>query len=511
MKDRAAPQGRSHPQLLLVFWLLVCAIGALRFIHLAADFPNDSPWMIDQAKFTDEGWWTSAAVAHAITGHWYVPGDYNPAVVLPIWPLLVAALFHFAGLSLIAARALSVSLSLATLSLVYLLVRRYARSGAVLPACAAILLLALSAFAFVFSRLAILDTLVAFEFCLSLLVASFATPRRIWPLATLAALTSVMLLTKTTAAVLIPSICWIAFAAAGRKMSSFLRVAVAVVVIPVGTLKGYATLVAALGYGADYKSFFETNSMANYVWSQSFTTLGELLRNGFWIDYVLYPLALVILMITVFWKRKLWSNPLFTASWLALAGAVLYVFRRQEDYAPRYFLDMLVPVILIVVLALDELLAQAATTLSSPRRHWNRRALATALLILAITASGIANGILLAQFLARPEYQFVNAANSIRDLIRCHPEQKPLILGVSGPQISLITGIPAINDGYGTEDMSEKIARYQPGWYLAWAGIFSDDASLLAPYQLEQVASYPVFDDDERTPLILYKMTPRSR
>jgi hypothetical protein len=33
---------------------------------------------------------------------------------------------------------------------------------------------------------------------------------------------------------------------------------------------------------------------------------------------------------------------------------------------------------------------------------------------------------------------------------------------------------------------------------------------MLVAFRLEEVASYPVFDDDERTTLILYKMTPRA-
>lgn len=487
----------------LAFWFLVLAIGALRFVYLAADFPNDSPWMVDQAKFTDEGWWTSAAVSHAITGHWYISGDYNPAVALPIWPLLVSAVFRFTGLNFIAARAFSVAISLATLVLVYLLVRRHTRPGAYLSAYAAVLLLALSPFAFVFSRLAILDTLVAFELCLCLLVASCATRQRIWPLVALAALISVMLLTKTTAAVLLPSILWLAWSTAGRKLIPFLRATCAVVLVPAAIVKCYSMLVAYMGYGADYQSFYDLNSMENYVWSQTFTTFTETLHNCFWIDRILYPVALVILVVAIVWKRKLWSNPLFAASWLALGGVALYIFRRQEDYAPRYFVVMLIPLILVVVLALDAILAQPRPSPKSPQT------LTAALLLLAIAASAVANAIMVAQFVSHPQYQFLGAANSIRAIVRSHPEQKPLILGVSGPQISLMTGIPSINDGYGTEDMSEKIARYRPGWYLAWAGISSDDAPLLAPYRLQPVASFPVFDDDERTPLILYKMTPR--
>src|SRR5450631_2495041 len=108
-----------------IFLLLALALCLMRFAYLRADFPNHSPWMIDQAKFTDEGWWASAAVRHFLVGHWQVPGDYNPAAVVPVWPALLTLVFQFTGVSITAARAVSVSLSIATVVLVYLLVRRY--------------------------------------------------------------------------------------------------------------------------------------------------------------------------------------------------------------------------------------------------------------------------------------------------------------------------------------------------------------------------------------------------
>src|SRR6202451_1796239 len=101
--------------ILLSLALVLCL---LRFAYLRADFPNHSPWMIDQAKFTDEGWWASAAVRHFLIGHWQVPGDYNPAPVVPVWPALVTLVFQVTGVSIIAVRAVTVSFSIATVALV---------------------------------------------------------------------------------------------------------------------------------------------------------------------------------------------------------------------------------------------------------------------------------------------------------------------------------------------------------------------------------------------------------
>src|SRR6202049_2887919 len=90
------------------FLLLAALFLALHAVHLSADFPNHSPWM-DWSKYTDEGWYGDGAIRHFQRGHWYVPGDFNPAAALPLWPLLEALLFKFSGVSLAAARALAVT------------------------------------------------------------------------------------------------------------------------------------------------------------------------------------------------------------------------------------------------------------------------------------------------------------------------------------------------------------------------------------------------------------------
>ena len=68
-----------------IFLSLALVLCLLRFAYLRADFPNHSPWMMDQSKFTDEGWWANAAVRHFLIGHWQVAGDYNPAAAVPVW------------------------------------------------------------------------------------------------------------------------------------------------------------------------------------------------------------------------------------------------------------------------------------------------------------------------------------------------------------------------------------------------------------------------------------------
>jgi 4-amino-4-deoxy-L-arabinose transferase-like glycosyltransferase len=462
----------------------------LRFVYLSADFPNYSPWMIDQAKFTDEGWWASAAVLHHVLGQWNLPGDYNPAAAVPVWPFLLVILFHFTGVSAIAARALSVLCSLGTLGIVFLLVRRYASD---IAAALAILLLAASPFAYAFSRLAILDTVVVFEFCLLMLIASYAS-NGAYPLAVLSLLIPGLVLTKTTAVLLLPAVFWLAWTA--MKTGIKFRILSAALVASVSgvLLKAYAALVASRGFAADYHYFFAVNAVDDMAWDHALGTMAGVLKNCMWIDPILYPLSGLVLIVATLWLRGLWRNPLFAACWIAFVCQAIFIFTRQEDYAPRYFLAMLVPLTLVVVLTIDE------------AKPWGQRAFLLAPFAIALVLNGVQTGL----FLHRRTYQFYDAAQSIAAIVNADPGGNRLLLGVSGSQISLMTGLPAISDVYGTQDLGEKMRVYRPGWFLAWNGIGPGIPPAFLGFRLERIATYPVFDDDERNRLVLYRMVQRA-
>jgi 4-amino-4-deoxy-L-arabinose transferase-like glycosyltransferase len=322
-----------------IFLFLALILCLIRFAHLRADFPNHSPWMIDQAKFTDEGWWASAAVRHFLIGHWQVPGDYNPAPVVPVWPALLTLVFQVAGVSIIAVRAVTVSFSIATVALVYFLVRRYDVSRTL--AALAALLLAASSFAFAFSRLATLDTIIVFEWTLLMWAASYAGPGRPWPLLALGIGIPVMVLTKTTALVLLPAVIWLLWKKNPRALWAVIAMAGTVIAT-------YLFIVLRSRYAADFHYFFDINALADVEIGRTGSFLLQLFRNGMWIDRILYPAALAVLLLSLVWLLQLWRNPLFTACWIAFLGSAVYILRRQDDYAPRYFLVMLVPVIITV-------------------------------------------------------------------------------------------------------------------------------------------------------------------
>jgi 4-amino-4-deoxy-L-arabinose transferase-like glycosyltransferase len=466
-----------------IFLFLALALCLIRFAYLRADFPNHSPWMIDQAKFTDEGWWASAAVRHFLIGHWQVPGDYNPAAVVPVWPALITLVFEVTGVSIIAVRAVSVSFSIATVALVYFLVRRYNVSRTL--AALAALLLAASSFAFAFSRLATLDTIIVFEWTLLMWAASYAAPGRVWPLLALGIGIPVIVLTKTTALVLLPAFFWLLWKKSPRAI-------LAVIAIAGIIIAAYLFVVLRSRYADDFHYFFDINALADVEIGRTGSFLMQLFRHGMWIDRILYPAALAVFLLSLLWRRQLWRNPLFTACWIAFLGNAIYILRRQDDYAPRYFLVMLVPVIITLIITLQELKTRNMASLLAAT-------LGVAVVLDTLQVFG---------FLAHRQYQFYGAAKSIQAIVDANPSAHRLLLGTSGDQLALMIGIPSINDGYSNQDLDKKVLVYRPGWYVGWNDLDQDILTSLSAYRLDEVANFPVFDREDRDRLKLYRMVP---
>jgi hypothetical protein len=156
---------------------------------------------------------------------------------------------------------------------------------------------------------------------------------------------------------------------------------------------------------------------------------------------------------------------------------------------------MLVPVVIVIVLALEEF-----------RTHSPKWLYLGCLAPIAVAC--VINVTVIVTFLRHPTFQFYDAGTSIARIVRAEPNHSQLLLGVSGDDLSLMTGLPSINDVYGTKPLAQKVALYHPGWYLAWNGINAPEQAALSHYRIERVADYPAFDDDERNRLILFRLTP---
>jgi hypothetical protein len=502
----------------IAVWVLaIVGFAALHAWHLRADFPNGSPWVFDWAKFTDEGWYGAAAIRAHLFGHWYLAGDFNSAVALPVWPFVEWVLFFFTGVTVEAARGLAVGCFFLSLALTYLLLRgRGPRShpadedlSAGAPEWMALLAVTLavtSPYLYCFNRLAILEPL---ETALTLVVLNLAVrlPKMKRPVIVsvgIGLLFALMLLTKTTAAFLAPAVGWAMIVPLWEKRKLAMKCALAGAASAAAGYGAWMALIARAGLMGDYTYFFvDANGypmpqgyswpLAAFWWS---------FHGLLWIDHSLTPLAVVLALGAALawragWARRLWRDPVFGAAILGIMG--LLGFMTMKDHPqPRYFVVPAFLVFIVVAMGAAALVEQAG---------WGRR-VGWAVIAAVAIATGV-HGTETMRYATHPEYTWVNAATGLTHYIDTHPNGKRLMVSTSGDEITLVTHLPTICDELSTEDLAEKLGRYQPGWFSSWNDVDPNTLTdLHTRYSLEQVASFPAFDDPDRNVLVLFKLHP---
>ncbi len=525
---------------------------ALHFVHLTADFPNNSPWN-DWSKYTDEGWYGDAAIRHYVTGHWYWKGDFNPAVALPVWPAIEFLVFRVSGVSLVAARALTLGVFGCTLVILYLLMQRHtgpysaasgsapgsasgftsgaapgpasesgSRSGSgleegtpppggqSLAAPIAVLLLCTSPFLFVFERMAILEPLLIALTALGLLTASHLRPLRLRAMelqgvgATLL-LTLILpgiVLTKTTGVFLLPAIFYMVWARAGYRLRPALRLAVPPAFGGVALWCAYFFLFVRPHYLAAYQYLFSANAYTGIDLQPIATVILNTVIDGAWIGTLLYALFAGVIVLALFWRPRLFTNPLFSSLLLWIGGYVLFL-AYHNNLQPRYYLVVAVPITAVVAMGLDSLRSAGGAA---------GRAVGSILCATLVLAVSIPDALQQIEYLRYPTYQFEAAAQGIKRIVLADTAHSHLILSISGSDLTLMTGLPSINDDFGTYDLDARVKLYRPGWYASWNDVAYDKADALTPmYRMKRVAAFPAYDDDDRNLLILYRLDPVSQ
>ena len=475
---------------------------ALHFVHLSADFPNHSPWM-DWSKYTDEGWYGDGAIRQIQLGHWYVRGDFNPAVALPVWPGLEFLLFKVTGVSLVAARALSVSVFGGILVASYLLLRRLGK-GTSLAAATAVALLAVSPFCFAFTRLAILEPLLVLLTLLAILATAGARSRPVFSVLALGLLLPLMILTKTTAVFLLPSVAWMLWASAGYRFRRFLRVGVPAAALAGASWSMYFFLLVRPRFLEDYRYLFSANAYTGMTRENAWSVVQGTVRDGVWMGGISYPLAMAaVILAVIFWRRS-FGNPLVPSLMLWAAGYAAFL-AYHNNLQPRYYLVVAVPLTLLVPIVFEQVYIAASAKFSRLSARITL-GLIVAAAFLAIMVTDARKTI---EFLSSPQYEFTQAAADLSRVVRASRDHNPLILSISGSDISLMTGLPSICDDFGTMALEDRIALYRPGWYATWNQVDDDKMDALSPlFHLQRVASFMAFDDPDRNLLILYRLDP---
>jgi len=518
------PAGRHHkPAILrhlpgLVLLAVAAVFFALHFLHLTADFPNSSPWM-DWAKYTDEGWYGDAAIRHYLTGHWYWSGDFNPAVALPVWPAIELVIFKFTGVSPVAARALTLCVFALTLAAFYILLQRAARilspNSTPLAGPLCVLFLCLSPYIYAFERMAILEPLLIALTALALIAAQHLEPlsvsffrssprrktvRAVACTLALGILIPGIVLTKTTGLFLMPAIFYMVWARAGYSAPRYLRTALPPAALGLALWVVYFVGFVRPHYLEDYRYLFSANAYTGLELQPLATVVLNSIHDGLWMGHVLYPAFFVVLALALFWRPRLFTQPLFPALLLWIGGYFAFLVY-HNNLQPRYYLVIAVPITAAVALGLDNF------------RHGRGRleTTITSILVAAVTlAIIIPDALLQLDFVRHPTFQFEAAAQSVKRIVDADPNHSHLILSISGSDISLMTGLHSIDDDFGTLNLDERVAKYHPGWYIAWNELDDDKAADITPlYNPVRVAAFPALDDPDRNLLIVYRLDPK--
>ncbi len=520
--------------------ILIGIFAVLHALHLRADFPNQSPWFMDWAKYTDEGWYGNAAIRAHLFGNWYLPGDFNPAPALPVWPFLEWLRFFFTGVTVQAARGLANAFFFANLLLSYKLLRT---RGPHWMALLAVTLLVTSPFLYCFSRLGILEPLLTLLTlgALNMAVRLPGSRRPVLMSAGIGLVFTLMMLTKTYAIFLLPALGWAmvlplwrsrrvatgglhaSLGPMGRKV--ILHCAAAAGCTALVSYGLWMLLVIRLGLLSDYEYLFYINKFVKpreFYWP--LISLWWSFHGGLWVDRILIPLAgLVVVGAGAAsrrgWARRLLHDPVFGASVLAVGGTIAFM-TYQDHPQPRYFAVLAFFSFFIVAQGAHALLGSGSAAGDSNGRGQGigrgpARLAGLVVVGCAAVAVGV-NGAWTLDYALHPEYGFVNAAERLTRYIDEHPNGNRMLVSVSGDEIMLVTHQPAINDLFTSPspvlampDLASKLAYYQPGWYACWnqldRGALED---LHSRYSVEQVASFPAFDDSTRNVLVLFKLHP---
>jgi hypothetical protein len=315
-----------------------------------------------------------------------------------------------------------------------------------------------------------------------------------------------MVLTKTTAIFLLPAIAWLLWARAGYRVRPFLRLSLPPAAIAFVIWLGYYLLVVRPRFLPDFHYFFDANSYTGLTPSNILVVLARTIGDGIWIGNILYPLAILAIVSVFLLRPRLLRNPLIPALilWAACYAAFLAY---HNNLQPRYYLVLAIPLTLLIPLIFSSLWTSTPRTRSANEIWLHRLAITTIVGVLAVLTITDARQTL--HYVRTPDYAFSSAAGQIRQIISADPTHNPLILSISGSQLSLMTGLPSICDDFGTMDLPVRVKAYHPGWYLAWNQVEDDKMDALTPtYHLQRVAAFPAFDDPERNLLILYRLDP---
>jgi 4-amino-4-deoxy-L-arabinose transferase-like glycosyltransferase len=459
-------------------------VGCLRLVHLDADFPTGLNWSSD--LYTDEGWYSGNAIAWALTGRWYVPGDFNSMITLPFFQWIQMGVFGVFGLSLASARFSVAFFSLLSLVLAFLVARRY---GGELAGWITVGLLSTDYAYFAYSRIALMEIPFTTLILGSIWLAGASQMPAWLGLGASVVFLVAAVLTKTAALPLLivvlyaiwlrlpgdrvlPASNW-----KGRLAQSLAFLALFILIL------GGETFFAIRRFGAEFYYLSTTNVsllIPNSV-SSVLYTYARILWNGFQFDPLLVFSSFGMAAVAWISRGRAFFNRLVMLAALWTGGYIVYLGLRTY-LPPRYFVPLIVSMTFLM----------AGTIATLLKRFTGKRIIGLSLALVAFV--GLVHFVQIIRFMSQLQYTFRDMGIDISHRIRETASQQPVyIVGNLADSMSLVTGLPAINTQFGFKDLNWRLAAYHPRFYVSLGVDRREIQRLNKRYSVKEMASYQVF------------------
>ncbi len=430
-------------------------LGLLRFANLEADFPPGITW--SGVLYTDEGWYANAAVRHSWHGEWYLAGDFNPAVNMPVGFLLQRLVFAVFGTSLWSVRICSaVSLVVLAALAALLTAQWFGRASGLLAG----LLIVSNYVGFAYSRLAVLEFLGSAFVVAAFFVALYPrSEKTLWRVVLASTLVALAILVKSTMAFAMLPLVHAAWRGGKTRKTQGMLAATAVV-LPV-VLAGGWHVMARSAYPEDYRYFSELN-----VGERAFRDAGALLTN---VPEVLKRITvpgtlfarLSLAAAGVAWivSKRYRQNPLvqawllFVVGYMALLSVVFYS-------PPRYYIPLIAPLAGLGAASCREI----RTWLKRKQTHPFLMNLPYVLFAPVVLFEAVA----VSSYMAQTDSSFPRMARGVGVIMEAREEspENMILLGKVSDSVAIETGVKAVSTRVGTKPLEWKLRHYRPNYFI---------------------------------------------
>lgn len=467
----------------------------LRFHDVSLDFP----YYITKtgAPLTDEGWYFSGAINKLTWREWYLPGDFNPIVSLPLNNFIAYPILNFFPHPLIQLRLFTCILAIASLLLIRKVSKRYLSENAV---DLLLLFLSIDFLFFSYSRIALLEVWVlAFCSISSYFILNPDKKRQSYRLVLGSFSLLIALILKPQSFPLILALFYALLKNPEGKAKKF--VSGIVVLIPVLIYISFTQILRNL-FPEDHALFYSIN-------------LKERLVTDFWHFIVNFPLllikfhfaisafailgiiGLIVGAVLSFDKKQKFLSKFFLL-WLSTQFGLYCFFNYHPE---RYFLFLTVPIYAGLSIAISTLL-KLKRKLKIP---------GTILAILIVILQLKASVSKIQKYFRTTEPSYVHFMQSVEAILNeRHGDPKNVrVIGAFAHTVSLYAKFKAINTDLTTIPIDQKIRKYQPQYLICFENEKWDFDKFKNQYRLKPLLTEPVMKNYYRSlPLALYELDP---